>query len=110
LEIPVQLILIGEWAQALLAPAKLIAQNAGVDGEAIVDRVRDSDWRSGYNAMMGRFEDLVDAGVVDPCCVTRCGLQYAVSIAGLVLTTQAILVEKMRKPKPLVPHVPGIYP
>ncbi|KAJ8438090.1 hypothetical protein Cgig2_019938 [Carnegiea gigantea] len=95
--------------QALLAPAKLIADNAGFDGEVIVDRVQDSDW-SGYNAMMGRFEDLIEAGVVDPCRVTRCSLQYAVSIAGLVLTTQAILVEKTRKPKPLVPHVPGIYP
>ncbi|KAJ8421062.1 hypothetical protein Cgig2_018518 [Carnegiea gigantea] len=110
LKIPVQLILIDKWSQALLAPAKLIADNAGFDGEVIVDRVQDSDWRSGYNAMMGRFEDLIEAGVVDPCRVTRCSLQYAVSIAGLVLTTQAILVEKTRKPKPLVPHVPGIYP
>lgn len=96
--------------KALLAPAKSIAENAGVDGEIVVERIRTSDWRIGYNAMASRFEDLIDAGVVDPCRVTRCGLQYAVSIAGLVLTTQAILVEKIKEPKPLVPHIPGISP
>ncbi|XP_010695947.2 chaperonin 60 subunit alpha 2, chloroplastic isoform X2 [Beta vulgaris subsp. vulgaris] len=96
--------------KALLAPAKLIAANAGVDGEVVVEIIRTSDWQIGYNAMAGRFENLLDAGIIDPCRVTRCGLQYAVSIAGLVLTTQAILVDKMRKPKPSVPHVPGITP
>ncbi|GMH06957.1 hypothetical protein Nepgr_008797 [Nepenthes gracilis] len=96
--------------KALLAPAKLIAANAGVDGEFVVEKIRASDWQTGYNAMTDRFEDLVDAGVVDPCCVTRCALENAVSIAGLVLTAQAILVQKTKKPKPLVPHVPGISP
>ncbi|KAK9678062.1 hypothetical protein RND81_11G185800 [Saponaria officinalis] len=96
--------------KALLAPAKTIAGNAGVDGDVVVERTRNSEWRVGYNAMTGRYEDLVDGGVIDPCRVTRCGLQYAVSIAGLILTTQAILVDKIRKPKPLVPHVPGISP
>lgn len=96
--------------QALVAPAKSIAENAGVDGEVVVERIRTSDWRIGYNAMAGRFEDLFDAGIIDPCRVTRCCLQYAVSIAGLVLTTQAILVEKNKEPKPLVPHIPGISP
>lgn len=93
-----------------MAPAKLIAENAGVDGEVVVDRIRSSEWRIGYNAMAGRFEDLIDSGIIDPCRVTRCGLQYAVSIAGIVLTTQAIMVDKVREPKPSVPHVPGISP
>ncbi|XP_021762418.1 chaperonin 60 subunit alpha 2, chloroplastic-like [Chenopodium quinoa] len=96
--------------KALLAPAKSISENAGVDGEVVVDKIRTSDWRFGYNAMAGRFEDLIDAGIIDPSRVTKCGLQYAVSIAGLVLTTQAILVDKVKEPKPLVPHIPGISP
>uniref|UniRef100_A0A803LR98 Uncharacterized protein n=2 Tax=Chenopodium quinoa TaxID=63459 RepID=A0A803LR98_CHEQI len=96
--------------KALLAPAKSISENAGVDGEVVVDKIRTSDWRFGYNAMAGQFEDLIDAGIIDPCRVTKCGLQYAVSIAGLVLTTQAILVDKVKEPKPLVPHIPGISP
>ncbi|GKV03805.1 hypothetical protein SLEP1_g16051 [Rubroshorea leprosula] len=95
-------------ANALLAPAKTIATNAGVDGAVIVEKTRTSDWRTGYNAMTGRYEDLINAGVIDPCRVSRCALQSAVSIAGIVLTTQAILVDKTKTPKPLYPHVPGI--
>lgn len=95
---------------ALLAPAKLIASNAGVDGAVVVEKIRACDWQVGYNAMTGRYEDLIAVGVVDPCRVSRCALQNAVSVAGVVLTTQAILVEKTRKPKPPVPIVPGITP
>ncbi|KAJ4821984.1 hypothetical protein Tsubulata_007535 [Turnera subulata] len=96
--------------QALLVPAKTIATNAGIDGSVVVENVRNCDWRTGYNAMTGRYEDLLNAGVIDPCRVSRCALQSAASIAGIALTTQAILVEKIKKPKPLVPHVPGITP
>ncbi|GLT76029.1 hypothetical protein SLA2020_477130 [Shorea laevis] len=95
-------------ANALLAPAKTIATNAGVDGAVIAEKTQTSDWRTGYNAMTGRYEDLINAGVIDPCRVSRCALQSAVSIAGIVLTTQAILVDKTKTPKPLFPHVPGI--
>ncbi|KAJ6410877.1 hypothetical protein OIU84_007599 [Salix udensis] len=97
-------------AKALLAPAKTIATNAGVDGEVVVENIRSRDWRTGYNAMTGRYEDLLNAGVMDPCRVSRCALQSAVSIAGIVLTTQAVLVEKIKKPRPAVPYVPGITP
>lgn len=58
--------------------------------------------------MMDRYEDLPNAGILDPCRVSRCALENAVSIAGLVLTTQAVLVEKTRKKEPRVPLVPGI--
>ncbi|KAL3833795.1 hypothetical protein ACJIZ3_008531 [Penstemon smallii] len=95
---------------ALLAPAKLIAANAGVDGSVVVEKIKSRDSKIGYNAMNGRYEDLMAAGVIDPCRVSRCALQNAVSIAGMILTTQAILVEKTKKPKPLVPHIPGISP
>ncbi|XP_030943822.1 chaperonin 60 subunit alpha 2, chloroplastic-like isoform X2 [Quercus lobata] len=97
-------------AKALLAPAKSIASNAGVDGEIVVEKTRTCNWQTGYNAMTGRYEDLLSAGVADPCRVSRCALQNAVSIAGVVLTTQAVLVEKIKKPEPAIPHVPGITP
>ncbi|KAH6764831.1 TCP-1/cpn60 chaperonin family protein [Perilla frutescens var. hirtella] len=96
--------------KALLAPAKLIAANAGVDGEVVVEKIKACDSRSGYNAMTGKYEDLITAGVIDPCRVSRCALQNAVSVAGMILTTQAILVEKTKKAKPLVPQIPGISP
>lgn len=96
--------------QALLAPAKSIAANAGVDGETVVEKIRTSDWRIGYNAMTGTYEDLAIAGVLDPCRVSRCALENAVSIAGIVLTTQAIMVDKIKEKEPAVPHIPGISP
>lgn len=86
--------------QALVSPASLIAANAGVEGEVVVEKVRDSEWEIGYNAMTDKYENLVESGVIDPAKVTRCALQNAASVAGMVLTTQAIVVEK---PKPKVP-------
>ncbi|XP_076950351.1 ruBisCO large subunit-binding protein subunit alpha-like [Bidens hawaiensis] len=86
--------------KALVAPASLIAQNAGVEGEVVVEKVKESEWEVGYNAMTDKYENLVESGVIDPAKVTRCGLQNAASVAGMVLTTQAIVVEK---PKPKAP-------
>ncbi|KAK4492716.1 hypothetical protein RD792_003536 [Penstemon davidsonii] len=83
--------------KALVAPASLIAQNAGVEGEVVVEKVMAGEWEFGYNAMTDVYENLVEAGVIDPAKVTRCALQNAASVAGMVLTTQAIVVEK---PKP----------
>ncbi|XP_027334845.1 chaperonin 60 subunit alpha 2, chloroplastic isoform X1 [Abrus precatorius] len=97
-------------AKALLEPAKSIATNAGIDGDIVVQKTRQYDWRTGYNAMSGIYEDLLNAGVADPCRVARCALQSAVSVAGVVLTTEAILVDKIKKPEPPVPLVPGITP
>ncbi|KAL4279072.1 hypothetical protein GQ457_03G043670 [Hibiscus cannabinus] len=86
--------------KALVAPASLIAQNAGIEGEVVVEKVKSSEWEVGYNAMTDKYENLVEAGVIDPAKVTRCALQNASSVAGMVLTTQAIVVEK---PKPKAP-------
>ncbi|XP_021766478.1 ruBisCO large subunit-binding protein subunit alpha-like [Chenopodium quinoa] len=80
--------------KALVSPASLIAYNAGVEGEVVVEKVMASEWEVGYNAMTDTYENLVEAGVIDPAKVTRCGLQNAASVAGMVLTTQAIVVEK----------------
>ncbi|MED6184982.1 hypothetical protein PIB30_052636 [Stylosanthes scabra] len=86
--------------KALVAPASLIAQNAGIEGEVVVEKIKTSEWEVGYNAMTDKYENLVEAGVIDPAKVTRCALQNAASVAGMVLTTQAIVVEK---PKPKAP-------
>ncbi|XP_031121685.1 chaperonin 60 subunit alpha 2, chloroplastic-like isoform X2 [Ipomoea triloba] len=97
--------------QALLAPAKIIAANAGVDGEVVTQKILACDSKMGFNAMNGNYEDLIASGVIDPCRVLRCGLQNAVSVASTVLTTQAIMVEKTRKPKEKgIPKIPGITP
>eukprot|EP00252_Welwitschia_mirabilis_P001943 TRINITY_DN11906_c0_g2_i2.p1 TRINITY_DN11906_c0_g2~~TRINITY_DN11906_c0_g2_i2.p1 ORF type:complete len:602 (+),score=150.91 TRINITY_DN11906_c0_g2_i2:227-2032(+) len=94
--------------KALLAPAKLIANNAGVEGAEIVEKILSSSWDIGYNAMTGKHQDLLAAGVIDPAKVIRCALQNAASVAGMILTTQALVVEKYKKPKPVVPVIPGI--
>ncbi|XP_009799931.1 ruBisCO large subunit-binding protein subunit alpha [Nicotiana sylvestris] len=91
--------------RALVAPASLIAQNAGIEGEVVVEKVREAEWEMGYNAMTDKYENLVDAGVIDPAKVTRCALQNSASVAGMVLTTQAIVVEKA-KPKTAAPAAP----
>ncbi|KAH6836750.1 chaperonin-60alpha [Perilla frutescens var. hirtella] len=86
--------------KALLAPGSLIAQNAGVEGEVVVEKVKAGKWEFGYNALTDTFENLVESGVIDPAKVTRCGLQNAASVAGMVLTTQAIVVEKPKAKSP----------
>lgn len=78
----------------------MIAQNAGIEGEVVVEKLKESEWEMGYNAMTDKYENLVEAGVIDPAKVTRCALQNSASVAGMVLTTQAIVVEK---PKPRTP-------
>ncbi|XP_010521741.1 PREDICTED: ruBisCO large subunit-binding protein subunit alpha, chloroplastic [Tarenaya hassleriana] len=83
--------------KALVAPAGLIAQNAGIEGEVVVEKIMAGEWEIGYNAMTDKYENLLEAGVIDPAKVTRCALQNSASVAGMVLTTQAIVVEK---PKP----------
>jgi chaperonin GroEL len=81
--------------RALEEPIRMIAQNSGAEGSIVVARVKESkDKNFGYNAATDVFEDLVKAGVIDPTKVTRTALQNAASIAGLLLTTECVLVEK----------------
>jgi chaperonin GroEL len=80
--------------RALEEPLRQIAQNAGKEGAVIVGKVRESDSENyGFNAASEKFEDLVAAGVIDPAKVTRYALQNAASIAGLMLTTEAMISE-----------------
>ena len=80
--------------RALESPIRQIASNAGAEGSIVVAKVRDGEGAFGYNAQTDEYEDLVKAGVIDPTKVVRSALQNAASIAGLLLTTEAVVVEK----------------
>ncbi len=87
--------------RAIEAPLRELARNAGVEGGLIVQEVKRRKGNEGYNVATGEYEDLVKAGVVDPKKVTRSALQNAASIAGLLLTTEAVITdipEKKEKP------------
>ncbi|HXM35127.1 MAG TPA: chaperonin GroEL [Pyrinomonadaceae bacterium] len=87
--------------RALEEPLRQIVSNAGQEGSVIVERVRsEKNPHIGYNAVTEKFEDLVAAGVIDPAKVTRCALQNAASIAGLMLTTEALISEIPEDNKP----------
>ena len=93
--------------RALEEPIRMIAQNAGAEGSIVVARVKESkDKNFGYNAQTDTYEDLVKAGVIDPTKVTRTALQNAASIAGLLLTTECVLVEK-KEEKPALAAAGG---
>jgi chaperonin GroEL len=89
--------------RAIEEPIRMIVQNAGGEGSIVVEKVRQSkDDAFGYNALTDKYENLVEAGVIDPTKVTRTALQNAASIAGLLLTTEAIVVER-KEDKPSAP-------
>jgi chaperonin GroEL len=87
---------------ALAAPAKLIADNAGFEGAIIVQQVEKAKGSNGFNAATGEMADLVKAGVIDPAKVTRAALQNAASIASLLLTTEVLVADKP-EPAPAMP-------
>ncbi|BAZ30085.1 chaperonin GroEL [Cylindrospermum sp. NIES-4074] len=93
-------------ARALPAPLKRIAENAGQNGAVIAERVKEKEFNIGYNAATNEFVDLLAAGIVDPAKVTRSALQNAASIAGMVLTTECIVVDKP-EPKDSAPAGAG---
>ncbi|HEY0980593.1 chaperonin GroEL [Schlesneria sp.] len=80
--------------RACRAPLTQIANNAGVDGTVICEKVAESKEGLGYNAQTGKYEDLVKAGIIDPCKVTRSALQNAASVSTLLLTSDALIAEK----------------
>jgi chaperonin GroEL len=84
---------IGIIARAIEEPMRWIAQNAGEEGSIVVNKVKELEGESGYNAAKGKYENLVNAGVIDPTKVVRYALQNASSIAGLMLTTEALVSE-----------------
>jgi|TARA_B110000444_G_C18839042_1_gene597777 chaperonin GroEL len=80
--------------KALTAPLHKIASNAGKNGAVIVEQIKDKEFQIGYNAATDKFEDMYNTGIIDPAKVTRSTLQNAASIAGMVLTTECIIVDK----------------
>ncbi|USR90757.1 chaperonin GroEL [Phormidium yuhuli AB48] len=86
--------------KALEAPLSQIVDNAGGEGAVVVEKVRESEFNIGYNAISGKYEDLIVAGIIDPAKVVRSAIQNAGSIAGMILTTEALVVEKPEKASP----------
>jgi len=94
--------------KALTAPLHLIAQNAGYQGDVVVEKVRGLKAGSGLNAVSGEYVDMIEAGIIDPVKVTRSALQNAASIAGLLLTTEGCISELPEEEKaPKYPTPPG---
>ncbi|WP_179722645.1 chaperonin GroEL [Petropleomorpha daqingensis] len=92
---------------ALEAPLKQIAVNAGLEGGVVVEKVRNSETGWGLNAANGEYVDMVSSGIIDPAKVTRSALQNAASIAGLFLTTEAVVADKPEKAAPAMPGGDG---
>jgi chaperonin GroEL len=91
--------------KAMEQPARSIAENAGLDGAVVVNRIQKSkEANFGYDAEKGQWGDLLAVGIIDPTKVTRSALQNAASVAGLLLTTEAIIVEKKEKKKEAAGH------
>jgi chaperonin GroEL len=80
-------------SKAVLAPLRRIAENAGINGAVIIEKVQQQEFEIGYNAAKNTFGNMYEEGVVDPAKVTRSGLQNATSIASMILTTECIIVD-----------------
>ena len=95
--------------KAIQAPARQIAENAGEDGSVIVGKMlesKDTNW--GFDAQEGKFRDLVKAGIIDPTKVVRTALQNAASVAGLLVTTEAMVADKPEPKTPMPAGAPGM--
>lgn len=93
--------------KAMEEPLRRIAQNAGIEGSLVAEKVINSEGAVGYNAATGNYEDLLAAGIVDPAKVVRIALQNAASIAGLLLTTEAAISDAPQKKKAAIPMAGG---
>ncbi|MDN6424342.1 MAG: chaperonin GroEL, partial [Bifidobacterium crudilactis] len=94
--------------RAIEAPIKQIAQNSGLSGDVVIDKVRSLPDGEGFNAATNEYVDLLAAGVADPVKVTRSALQNAASIAGLFLTTEAVVANKPEPPAAAAPAAPDM--
>ncbi|AHB49404.1 molecular chaperone GroEL [Hyphomicrobium nitrativorans NL23] len=95
--------------RALQAPARQIFQNAGEDGSVVAGKILENDkYAYGFNAQSGKYGDLLAEGVIDPAKVVRCALQDAASVAGLLITTEAMVAEKPKKDAPAMPMGGGM--
>jgi chaperonin GroEL len=104
-----QLIGVNIVKRALEEPIRQIANNAGLEGSVVVNKVKEMKTNEGFNAETEKYEDLVQAGIIDPTKVTRSALQNASSIAALMLTTEALITEKPEEKREAMPHMPPEY-
>ena len=89
--------------QAVTAPLKQIAENAGLEGGVVAEKVRELPAGQGLDAATGEYVDMIKVGIIDPAKVTRSALQNAASIAALFLTTEAVVADKPEKEAPAMP-------
>ncbi len=92
--------------RALEEPLRQIVENAGEEGSVVVQNVKDGKGSFGYNAFLGKYEDLKQAGVIDPTKVARVAIENAASVAGTLLTTECVIAEK-KEDKPAAPAMPN---
>ena len=92
--------------RALEEPLRQIVENAGEEGSVVVQNVKDGKGSFGYNAFLGKYEDLKKAGVIDPTKVARVAIENAASVAGTLLTTECVIAEK-KEDKPAAPAMPN---
>ncbi len=98
--------------RAIEEPLRWIAQNTGYDGSIVVEKVKNEKGNVGFNAQKETYEDLVEAGIIDPTKVVRCAIQNAASVASLLVTTEALIAEKPKKEEAKMPPMPpggGMY-
>ncbi len=93
--------------RAIEEPIRQIVSNAGLEASVVVNKVKEGKGAFGFNAFNDKYEDLFEAGVIDPTKVTRVALENAASIAGLLLTTECAIVDKPSKDSPSMPQMPG---
>jgi chaperonin GroEL len=94
--------------RAMESPIRQIAENAGAEGSVVVDKVKAGSGAFGYNAANGTYGDMIEFGIIDPTKVTRVSLQAAASIAGLMITTEAMVAELPKKDAPAMPDMGGM--
>jgi len=92
--------------RSLEEPTRMIAENAGVEGAIVVNKIKEGKGAFGYNAALDKFEDLLAAGIIDPTKVSRTAIQNASSVSGLMITTEAMIAEKPKEEKAAAPHMP----
>ena len=98
---------IGILIKAVETPIRLISENAGFEGSVVCDKVLQNSGNYGFNAAIGEYCDLIKEGIIDPTKVTRSALQHAASVAGIMLTTEAMVTE-IEEPKPAMPPAPDM--
>jgi len=95
--------------RALEEPARQLAENAGLEGAVIVEKLKQEKPGVGFDVVQEKFVDMFEAGIIDPTKVTRSALQNAVSIAGMLLTTEALVAEIKEEKKETPPSPPMEY-